>query len=222
MPSPVIGSTTPAASPTKSARGSAVSAASLHAAGIGHARCGPSGSASIAEDPAHARAREDVAPQRRELLAAGDVVAEHAEADVGAAAADREHPRVAREEVALEEHPEAGVVDAAEVLAERVPRAEVGDVGGLRVRAVAGWRSSGRRRRRATARRTAVPSSRVASTASGVVVTELQADTVADFDAPTARQQHERGIELAARHHSGVLAVVGQRERRPHARRARR
>ncbi len=79
----------------------------------------------LAEDPAHTRACDHVAPQRGELLAARDVVPQHPEADVGATVAEREHPRVPGEEVALEEHPEARVVDTAEVLPERVPRAEI-------------------------------------------------------------------------------------------------
>ncbi len=54
MPSPVIGSTTSAASPTNSAR-PCVSRAGSYAAGIGQARIGPSGCASRTEGPSHAR-----------------------------------------------------------------------------------------------------------------------------------------------------------------------
>ena len=81
------------------------------------------------EDVAQLRAVHDLAPLRGELLAgsrAASCVAQHPEAHVGAPATHREHPRVPGEELGVEQHPHPTVVDAAEVLAKRVPRAELG------------------------------------------------------------------------------------------------
>ena len=165
----------------------------------------------LAEDPAHTRARDDVAPQRGELLAARDVVAQHAETDVGATVDRPGTPTRTREEIALEEHPEAPVVDAAEVLAERVPRAEICGARGAGLRAGVSSRSSGRRPRR--------PSSRDAGAVVegrdervGCRFERSDARAVAHVDASPAREEHERGVELASRDHARVLTVVGQRE----------
>ena len=78
-----------------------------------------------AEDVAQHGTLEQFGPQLFELPAAATVGAQHAVADVRAAVGQREHPRVAGEEVAFEEHPQPVVVHVGEVLAHRVPFAEV-------------------------------------------------------------------------------------------------
>ena len=120
MPSPVIGSTTRAASPANSTRPRCKPAASSR---WGSARRAPSLRARrAARARPHARSVEHVAPQLFEVTAAAVRVAQHAVADVGAAAGKREHPRVTGQEVALEQHPQTPVAGVGEVLAGRVPR----------------------------------------------------------------------------------------------------
>ena len=97
--------------------------------GNGPGAVGAVGFGAWAEDGAQLRAVDDLAPLRRELLARAYTaagVAQHAEAHVGASATEREDPRVPGQEVGVEQHPHPAVVDAAEVLAERVPGAELG------------------------------------------------------------------------------------------------
>ena len=125
MPSPVIGSTTPAASPDEQ-----------------HAPVGETRRVVARRDRPRAHGLGRRASARRgcrattagrgarataalRSLATPAVGAQHAVADVRAAAGQREHPRVPGEEIALEEHPEPVVVDVGEVLAHRVPFAEI-------------------------------------------------------------------------------------------------
>ena len=161
MPSPVIGSTTFAASPANSTR-SCVRRVDVERRGDRPRAMCAVGLRVRTEDVAHHRTIEHVAPQRRESLAARRVVigiAQHAEADVGATVTDGEHPRVAGEELGVEDHPETRVVHSAEVLAERVPRAEVASRRCVGWRCVVGGergvapRSSGRRPRSPNGRR---------------------------------------------------------------------
>ncbi len=140
MPSPVITSLAIAASPVSSTRPPASGARSMRA-GIGHALCR---SSSVASGP---RARRTWGRSRRSAHCCfmswirRVAVAQHAEAEVDAAAGQRERPRVPGQEVGLE--PDVEVVarrsgDAAAVLPEGVPLAEVagrGEAGGLADRA---------------------------------------------------------------------------------------
>ncbi len=128
MPSPVMGSTTFAASPAKSAW------CVRETVDVERRRDRPRAMCAVglgvrAEDVAHHRTIEHVPPQRGEALAARHVVigiTQHAEAHVGATVTHGEHPGVAGEELGVEDHPEPRVVHPAEVLTERVPRAELG------------------------------------------------------------------------------------------------
>src|SRR5262249_22244205 len=80
------------------------------------------------EGGAEVRAVEQAGPEVLHVLDPPPAVAQHAEADVGPPAGQRERPRVPREEVGVEPHEEVATgraVDAPGVLAEGVPLAEV-------------------------------------------------------------------------------------------------
>ena len=168
------------------------------------------------EDVAQLRAVDDLAPLRRELLARARTaagIAQHAEADVGAAAAEREDPRVPGQEVGVEQHPHPGVVDAAEVLAERVPGAELGRRRarpvGVEHAAHGGVVAVGGDHPLRGERGAVVEIDR-----DPVVVGDDMgdADAVAHRHAFVARAVDERGVELGPGHHTGVFAVARQRE----------
>ncbi|GIU87180.1 MAG: hypothetical protein KatS3mg009_1695 [Acidimicrobiia bacterium] len=208
MPSPVIGSTTAAASPAYSTRPSARRDGS-YAVGIGHARTGPRGTA---RGPSAARSagRRATSGHERLQLAARAPGAQHAEPDVRAPAGQREHPRVPGQQVALEQHPQPRVVDVVEVPARGVPGAEVG--GRTRVQ-----RAPHRRpvavRGDDVARLDDLAGRGADLDAVGVGHDVLHGDAGADLGARVARERDERGVEPEARHHPRVLAVGGQRQR---------
>ncbi len=170
------------------------------------------------ERAADARSLDQAPPLRGERLARRPVVrSQDTEPDVGAAdsilGTHGEHPRVAGEEVLLEQDPEPPVVDAAEVLAERVPAAErrrrlrpdqvthrrpvaVGrdhEARGHVGAAFVGW--GGQRRD------------------DGVValLDRGHACALPHVDALRPRVRDQRGVELGAWDHSGVGAGGGQR-----------
>ena len=122
MPSPVITSVAIAASPVSSTRPDVSGAASMRA-GIGHAVWRPS---PAARGPSAARMcgrSSRPAHMRLHVLDAPGAVAQHAEADVGPAARQRERPRVAGQEVVVEPH---------EQVARRRRRRRRGRTGGRR------------------------------------------------------------------------------------------
>ena len=128
MPSPVIGSTTLAASPANSTRPCARRAAS-NDAGIGQARCVPSASA---PGPRMSRNFEPLTTSRHCAASCLPVRAplrgsrSTPKPTLARPPPSGEDPRVPGQEVGVEQHPHPAVVDAAEVLAERVPGAELG------------------------------------------------------------------------------------------------
>ncbi len=105
IPSPVSRSVAPAASPTNSAR-PADSGSDPMRAGIGHALCGASATASGAEHRSDVGPREQVGPQLLHRLRRDRPTARDSEPDVRASAAERERPGVARQQVGLEPHPQ--------------------------------------------------------------------------------------------------------------------
>ena len=174
------------------------------------------------EGAAQMRSVGERAPLRGERLTARGVgvpVPEDAEADVGAAVADGEHPRVAGEEVLFEQDPEAAVVDAGEVLAERVParstsrRSTSGsEVGAVVARAAeqlagggvvpVGGHDPPRRYDAAVSecRAVLVP----------VLLERGHRRVLAELDTVRPGVLDERGIELDARHDARVRAVDGK------------
>ena len=126
MPSPVIGSVTAAASPTNSARPMRSGTAPSRA-GMGQARGGPSGLAPSSSVP-QARAAQQVPPAGPHVADLDLTTPQHPEADVGAAAGQRERPGVAGQEIRLEQDVEgvgAGRRHVTDVLTEGVPVAPV-------------------------------------------------------------------------------------------------
>ena len=133
MPSPVSRSDAATASPANSARPpAAVAGISSTRAGIGQARCGPSGSRVGSQVGSHVRPGQQVGPQLGHVADRVAAAAVDAEAHVGPAVRQRERPEVAGQEVGLERHEErpAGLgADRREVLAEGVGLAEVAGAG---------------------------------------------------------------------------------------------
>ena len=123
-----------------------------------------SGVARRAEDVAHRRSREELGPELLELAPRSPVGAEHAVADVGAAARQREHPRVPGQEVALEQHPQAD--RRRRRRSTGAPRAIRRDRAARRARARGARLTSDRRRRSRDARAAASRRARSTSTSS--------------------------------------------------------
>ena len=197
MPSPVIGSVAAAASPTKSVRRRRQD----HVVHAGWDRPRPVGRLGLRVGAEHGRdvgARQQLGPQLLHLLDAGDLaaVALDPEADVGAAAGERERPGVAGRRSASN-HTNSSFAargpTCGEVLAEGVPLAQV----------------AGRRRAQVLAQRRphAVGADRVAGgdaadavhvehhsvglllgTRAGVAVVDLHARAAGDVE--------QRGVEL--------------------------
>ena len=159
----------------------------------------------------HARALEQLPPTRVELLAGHARTAQHAEPDIRATFGKREHPGIPGEQVGLEEHVEAGVVDATEVLPEGVPRSELG--WGRRSQAaphkgiVAVRRDEKARPYRVTLGHRGGDGLAVA-----VHVDPADGNAVAHLDSRSPGGVDDGGVELDARHDRGVVAVGRQRE----------
>ena len=103
MPSPVITSVAAAASPANRTRPSASVARSMPA-GIGQAVWRPSGVACGPRAAAMCGRSSSPAHSSLHVLAGAAAVAQHAEADVGPAAGQRERPGVAGQQVGVEPH----------------------------------------------------------------------------------------------------------------------
>ena len=162
------------------------------------------------EHPSHARTLEQLPPTGVELLAGHARTAQHAEPDVRAAFGQREHPRVAGEQVGLEEHIEPRIVDAAEVLPEGVPRAELG--WGRRSQAAPHKGIVAvRRDEKARAYRVTLGHRGRDGLAVAVHVDPADSNAVAHLDARPPGSIDDGGVELDARHDRGVIAVVRQR-----------
>ena len=219
MPSPVIGSTTPAASPTNSTR-------PLRRAASGRSASGSATPHRLGRLGAPARARRGAtgAPSSSgqsclEVAAAPPVGAQHAVADVRAAARQREHPRVAGQQVALEQHPQPVVVDVGEVLPHRVPLAEIARRVGLE-RAAHGRPVPVGRDHVSGPGASRWPSAERSLDLVVVAARPSRPRTVlADVDAARPRASDERGVEIAPardrRVAAAAVAVGGQRERHP-------
>ena len=228
MPSPVIGSTTPAASPTNSAR--AVRRAARRSY-VGGDRPGPHACPRAARPGPSTRRScgrsASVAPLRGERLArrrVGVPVAEHAEADVGAAVAHAGTPTRSRggsprsnsTQRRRSSTPVKYWRNACQLVRRVGPRSARSR---SRRRAAARRGSSGRRPRRASARCTmrAVGERRRGSRhrrrSSAATAACSRTSTPA-----RAGVVDERGVELDARHDARVLAVGGKGQRRPRGR----
>src|SRR2546430_1213800 len=130
-------------------------------------------------------------------------------------------PAVPGEQVGLEEHVEAGVVDATKVLPEGVPRSELG------------WRRRSqaaphkgivavRRDEKARPYRVTLGHRGGDGLAVAVHVDPADGNAVAHLDSPSPGGVDDGGVELDARHDRGVIALARPRGGDAAARRARR
>ena len=167
------------------------------------------GLGALAEHVAHAGTREQVGPEMMQVLPGHARSAQHAEPDVRAAVRQREDPRVSREQVALEEHPLTSVLDATEVLAERVPRPEIAFAVGLAQAAhrrpvpIGGGDERG------------VECGPVVELGPHAPRSDVQCReraSFADVDSPAAGVRHELCIEIEAGDNDRVPAVGRHRE----------
>ena len=219
MPSPVIGSTTFAASPANSTR-PCVEPRRVERGGDRPRAVCAVGLGVRAEDAAHAAAvRATVAPLRGErfplaTLPRRDRAARRSRRSARPPPTGNTHaypgrgPRRTAPRAGRSSTPSKYWRNACQV------PSSARCVDGARGRAACAPGSSGRRRRRPTARRAPMPSSSATGTASRDLTCGRDAGRPRG---PRRRRRaacvDERGVELGAGHDPGVLAVVGERQR---------
>src|SRR5207237_2791809 len=124
---------------------------------------------------------------------------QHTETYVRTTLGKREHPGVPGEQVGLEEHVEAGIVDATEVLPEGVPRAELGWSRRSQAAPHKGIVAV-RRDEKAGPHRVTLGRRCSDGLAVAVHVDSADGDTVAHLDSRSPGGVHDGGVALDARH----------------------